>query len=142
MTYVSSNGSYKVKGSHTYASNGSHTVTTTVVEAEGSGGAKMALAAVTASPPSTLTTSQPISSNTANNSTTVAAASASRTAALDELLADLLAVSPHRATAPAREALVDQVLGGWDRSTDDTVDWLDAADPLASSLETALESLS
>ena len=30
--------SYRVKGSHTYATNGSHTVTTTVVESSGGGG--------------------------------------------------------------------------------------------------------
>jgi uncharacterized repeat protein (TIGR01451 family) len=33
VTYSSKNGNYTVKGSHTYSSNGSHTVTTTVVEA-------------------------------------------------------------------------------------------------------------
>ena len=46
ITYVSSSGSYKVKGSHTYATKDAHTVTTTVAEAGSGGTMKMALAAV------------------------------------------------------------------------------------------------
>jgi uncharacterized repeat protein (TIGR01451 family) len=140
-TITESGTTYTVKGSHTYASNGSHTVTTTVVESESSGGPR-APAQLTGSPSTTLTTRPASGSSLANNWTNLTATSAARTAALDALLADLASVSTHHASAPVGAALVDQVLGGWDRWTDDTTDWFDAADPLASRLEAALASRS
>ena len=55
-----SGSSYRVKGSHTYASRGSHTVTTTVVEVSGGGGGSMsALAVASTSTPTNPTDNEP-----------------------------------------------------------------------------------
>jgi Domain of unknown function DUF11/Kelch motif len=50
---------YKVKGSHTYATNSSHTVATTVVEASSGGGSMSALTVVNTSPPTNSTDNKP-----------------------------------------------------------------------------------
>ena len=140
-TITESGTTYTVKGTHTYAKNGSHTATTTVVESETSGGPGRAPAQVIGGTPTSPAASAGIG-NLASIWANLTASSAARTAALEAFLADLASASGEHATPAADKSLVDEVLGGWDRSSSDEVDWLDASDPLASNLEEALASLS
>jgi uncharacterized repeat protein (TIGR01451 family) len=101
---------YKVKGSHTYASNGSHTVTTTVVESSGGGGGSMSALAVMSSSSSSTPTSDIVPTVQSQTTSPGINLPALKIAALDEAFGTTTFIRGRRAIrAAANDAALDDL---------------------------------